>query len=57
MDSFGIRFNEKNYIKVDIDFETGDNVVTLATEIDGTPLTVTGAIAWDESSDNGEGLG
>ena len=57
MDSFGARFSEAKYIKVDIDFESGDNVVTMVTEVDGTPLTVTGSIAWDESSNDGEGLG
>lgn len=54
MDSFGVRFSEAKYIKVDIDFESGDNVVTMVTETDGTPVTVTGAITWDESSDGGE---
>ena len=48
MESFGARFSESEYIKVDIDFESGDNVVTMITETDGTPVTVTGAIAWDE---------
>ena len=32
MDSFGARFSEAKYIKVDIDFESGDNVVTMVTE-------------------------
>ena len=54
MASFGARFNETDYIKVDIDFESGDNVVTMVTETDGTPVTTTGAITWDESSDGGE---
>ena len=48
MDSFGARFSEAKYIKVDIDFESGDNVVTMVTETDGTPVTTTGAITWDE---------
>ena len=48
MNSFGARFSEAKYIKVDIDFESGDNVVTMVTEQDGTPVTVTGAITWDE---------
>ena len=48
MDSFGARFSEAKYIKVDIDFESGDNVVTMITETDGTPVTVTGAITWEE---------
>lgn len=55
MASFGARFSEADYIKVDIDFSSGDNEVTMVKEVDGTPLTVTGAIAWDESSDGGEG--
>ena len=57
MASFGARFSEADYIKVDIDFSSGENEVTMVTEVDGTPLTVTGAIAWDESSSDGEGLG
>ena len=57
MDSFGVRFSEGKYIKVDIDFSSGENTVTMVVEVDGTPLTVTGAIAWDESSSDGEGLG
>ena len=48
MDSFGVRFSEAKYIKVDIDFESGDNAVTLVTELDGTPVTATGVITWDE---------
>lgn len=47
MDSFGARFSEDKYIKVDIDFESGDNTVTMEIVLDDTPLTVTGAIAWD----------
>ena len=56
MDSFGARFSEAKYIKVDIDFSSGENEVTMVMEVDGTPLTVTGAISWDEAND-GEGLG
>lgn len=48
MKSFGARFSEEEYIKVDIDFGSGENVVTMITETDGTPVTVTGAITWDE---------
>lgn len=48
MDSFGARFSEDKYIKVDIDFESGENTVTMEVVQDDTPLTVTGAIAWDE---------
>lgn len=55
MDSFGVRFSEKKYIKVDIDFESGDNAVTLVTEIDGTPFTATGIITWDEVDGDGDG--
>ena len=56
MDSFGARFSEAKYIKVDIDFSSGENEVTMITEVDDTPLTVTGAIAWDEVDSEG-GLG
>lgn len=48
MDSFGVRFNDTDYIKVDIDFSTGDNAVTIITEINGEPATGTGAITWDD---------
>jgi len=48
MKSFGARFSEEEYIKVDIDFETGESVVTMITETDGTPVTATGSITWDE---------
>lgn len=48
MDSFGARFSESNYIRVDIDFSDGDSVVTLLTEQEGTPVTMTGVITWDE---------
>lgn len=54
MSSFGARFNETDYIKVDIDFSTGETAVVMTTEEDGTPVTATGAIKWDESSDGGE---
>lgn len=57
MDSFGVRFSETKYIKIVIDFESGENVVTLVTEVDGTPLTETGAIVWDKSFEDGKGLG
>lgn len=57
MDSFGVRFNETNYIKVDIDFSSGDNTVTLITEVEGTPMQVNGAITWDEPDDGNGGLG
>lgn len=46
MDSFGARFNETNYIKINIDFESGENEVTLDTVQEGTPLTVTGEIVF-----------
>ncbi len=48
MDSFGARFSEEKYIRVDIDFETSENVVTMITETDGTPVTTTGTITWSE---------
>ena len=48
MDSFGARFSKTDYIKVDIDFSNGDNTVIMTTEVEGVPITVTGAIAWDE---------
>ena len=54
MSSFGARFSEAKYIKVDIDFASGENEVTMVIEQDGAPVTVTGAITWDESSDGGE---
>lgn len=47
MDSFGARFSEEKYIKVDIDFGSGENVVTMITETDGTPVTTTGTITWE----------
>ena len=49
MASFGARFNESYYIKVEIDLGSGENTVTMVTELDGTPFTATGAITWDES--------
>ena len=57
MSSFGARFNETDYIKVDIDFSTGENEVIMTTEADGTPVTVTGAITWDEVDDDEDGNG
>ena len=48
MASFGARFNETDYIKVDIDFSSGENTVSMTTEVEGTPVTATGAITWDE---------
>ncbi len=47
MDSFGVRFSETNYIKVDIDFESGDNAVTLFTETEGVPVVADGVINWE----------
>ena len=47
MDSFGVRFSEAKYIKVDIDFESGENVVTMVKETDGTTVTTTGEITWE----------
>ena len=48
MNSFRARFNKTDYIKVDIDFSTGDSEVIMTTEVEGTPFTATGAITWDE---------
>ena len=53
MSSFGARFNETDYIKVDIDFSTGENEVVMITEVEGTPITATGAITWDEADADG----
>lgn len=59
MSSFGARFNETDYIKVDIDFSTGETAVVMTTEVDGTLVTATGAITWDEADgdDDGDGDG
>lgn len=57
MDSFGVRFSETKYIKVDIDFSSGDNTVTLITELEGVPYTITGAVTWDVPDDGNGGLG
>lgn len=48
MDSFGVRSSESNYIRVDIDFSSGDNAVTVVTNLEGTPRVATGVITWDE---------
>ena len=55
MNSFGARFNETDYIKVDIDFSSGENTVMMTTEVEGTPVTATGAITWDDVDGNGDG--
>ena len=57
MSSFGARFNETDYIKVDIDFSSGDSAVVMTTEADGTPVTATGVITWDEADGDGDGDG
>ena len=57
MASFGARFNETDYIKVDIDFSSGENAVIMTTEVDGTPHTATGAITWDELDGGNDGDG
>lgn len=57
MASFGARFNETDYIKVDIDFSTGETAVIMTTEVEGTPVTVTGAITWDEADGEVDGDG
>ena len=48
MGSFGARFSKSDYIKVDIDFSSGDNEVTMTTEAEGSPVEVTGVITWDD---------
>lgn len=53
MASFGARFNETDYIMVDIDFSSGENTVIMTTEVEGTPFTATGAITWDELDGDG----
>ena len=55
MASFGARFNETDYIKVDIDFSTGENEVIMTTEVEGALFTATGAITWDETDGDGDG--
>ena len=57
MASFGARFNETDYIKVDIDFSSGENEVVMTTEVEGTPITATGAITWDEVDNGNDGDG
>ena len=57
MASFGARFNETDYIKVDIDFSTGENEVIMTTEVEGAPFTATGAITWDEADGDGDDEG
>ena len=47
MSSFGARFNETDYIRVDIDFSSGETAVIMTTEVEGTPVTATGVISWD----------
>lgn len=42
MDSFGARFSEDKYIKVDVDFSTGTYEVTIITEQEETPVPITG---------------
>ena len=41
MDSFGARFNKTDYIKVNIDFSSGDNTVVMTTEVESVPGTAT----------------
>lgn len=47
MKSCGARFSETEYVKVDIDFGTGDCYVTMIYEPEGTPVTVTGEVTWE----------
>lgn len=51
MASFGARFSETDYIRVDIDFGSGDNEVMMITEVEGTPITATGVITWENGGD------
>ena len=53
MASFGARFNETDYIGVDMDFSSGESTVVMTTEVEGSPVTATGAITWDEVVDGG----
>lgn len=55
MASFGARFNDTDYIRVDLDFSSGENEVFMTTERDGTPVSATGAITWDEVDGDGDG--
>ena len=57
MASFGARFNETDYIMVDMDFSSGESAVIMTTEVEGTPVTATGAITWDELNGDGNGDG
>ena len=57
MASFGARFNETDYIMVDMDFSSGESAVIMTTEVEGTPLTATGAITWDEPDGGNDGDG
>ena len=57
MSSFGARFNETDYIRVDMDFSSGESAVIMTTEVEGTPVTATGAITWDEVEGDGDGDG
>ena len=55
--SFGARFNEDFYVKVDADTEDPSAwVVTAIISDDGTPVTITGTVTWDEGNGDG-GLG
>ena len=57
MASFGARFSETDYIRVDIDFVSGANEVMIITEVEGTPITATGSITWDEVDGDNDGDG
>ena len=57
MNSFGARFNETDYIKVDIDFSSGETEVMMTTEVEGIPVTATGSITWDEGNGDDDGDG
>lgn len=57
MASFRARFNETDYIRVDIDFSTGEATVIITTEVDGTQVTETRALTWDEPDGGNDGDG
>ena len=57
MASFGARFNETDYIGVDMDFSSGESTVVMTTEVEGSPVTATGAITWDEADGGNDGDG
>ena len=54
--SFGARFNDNFYVKVDADTEDPTAwIVTAIMSEDDTPVTITGTVTWDESDGDGDG--